>query len=182
MNASRLTVRELQIPDIDFIIHYWLNAEPEFLTGMGVDLSKIPGEEEWRKMLTEQTQLSYEEKKSYCIIWLEDGNPVGHSNINKIIFGKEAFMHLHLWNNTTRKKGCGTAFVKLTLPFFFKNYHLEKLYCEPYALNPAPNKTMAKLGFRFVREYTTIPGWLNFEQPVKLWELTIENYLLLMNT
>jgi RimJ/RimL family protein N-acetyltransferase len=179
MNTPDLAIRELQISDIDFIIQYWLNAEPEFLTGMGVDLSKIPGENEWRKMLTEQTELSYEEKKSYCIIWLQDGKPVGHSNINKIIFGKEAFMHLHLWNATARNKGNGFAFLKMTLPYFFKNYHLKKLYCEPYALNPAPNKMMAKIGFRFVKEYITTPGWINFEQPVKLWELRYEDFLLL---
>jgi hypothetical protein len=45
------------------------------------------------------------------------------------------------------------------------------LYCEPYALNPAPNKTLEKLGFKFLKTYTTIPGWINFEQEVNLWEL-----------
>jgi len=85
-------------------------------------------------------------------------------------------MHLHLWNKDVRKKGYGTRFVKLSLPYFFGNYQLKKLFCEPYALNPAPNKTLEKAGFEFIKEYTTIPGFINFEQPVCLWEMRFEKF------
>jgi RimJ/RimL family protein N-acetyltransferase len=128
-------------------------------------------------MLSEQLSQSYHEKKSYCIIWLEDDKPVGHSNVNKIVFGEIAYMHLHLWYTGTRKKGAGTVFVKKTLPFFFENLQLKKICCEPYSLNPAPNKTLARVGFRFVNEYKTTPGWLNFEQTVNLWEMNHSEFI-----
>ena len=172
----QLSVRELQQKDIEPLTRYWLTAEPEFLIGMGVDLRKMPRPEEWSMMLNEQLQTPLQDKKSYCIIWLENDVAVGHSNINKIIFGQEAYMHLHLWNNVSRKQGNGTAFVRLTLPYFFENCKLKKLYCEPYALNPAPNKTLQKAGFAFVKKYTCIPGTLNFEQEVNLWEMTYEKF------
>jgi RimJ/RimL family protein N-acetyltransferase len=146
------------------------------MVGMGVDLAKIPNEEDLRKMLSAQLTQPYEEKQSYCIIWQLDDKPIGHSNINKIIFGEEAHMHLHLWKPDLRKKGMGTELVKLTIPYFFKNMKLKKLYCEPYALNPAPNKTLEKIGFDFVKEHITIPGYLNFEQPVKLWVMSLEKF------
>jgi RimJ/RimL family protein N-acetyltransferase len=60
----------------------------------------------------------------------------------------------------------------MTLPYFFENYSLEELYCEPYALNPAPNRTLAKVGFKLVRQEVTTPGILNFEQEVNLWKIT----------
>ena len=85
-------------------------------------------------------------------------------------------MHLHLWNNNSRQKGWGTTFVIKTIPFYFEKFDLQKLYCEPYALNPAPNKTMERIGFKFVKTYRTIPGWLNFEQQVNLWEMTLEKF------
>ena len=143
---------------------------------MGVDMNKMPTRQKWKEMLLEQLSQSYEEKKSYCIIWLVNGKPIGHSNINKIIFGEEAYMHLHIWYADVRKKGFGTAFIKMTLPWFFEKYKLKKLYCEPYALNPAPNKILEKAGFKFVKEYVTTPGWLNFEQPVKLWIMNYNNF------
>jgi RimJ/RimL family protein N-acetyltransferase len=144
---------------------------------MGVDLSKLPSREEWYQMLQAQIDLPYNEKKSYCIIWEVDHIPVGHSNINKIKFGEEAYMHLHLWTAGTRKKGAGSELVKLTLPFFFRNFDLKYLYCEPYALNPAPNRTLEKTGFEFVKEYLTVPGWLNFEQKVNLWQLSRTDFI-----
>jgi hypothetical protein len=57
---------------------------------------------------------------------------------------------------------------------------LKKLFCEPYALNPAPNKTLEKIGFEFVKEYITTPGWINFEQPVKLWMMDFEKFKTLL--
>lgn len=127
-------------------------------------------------MLAEQLNQSYKEKGSYCIVWLLNGEPVGHSNVNKIKFGEDAYMHLHMWKRDIRKKGLGAEMVKLALPYFFENLQLKKIYCEPYALNPAPDKTMEKVGFSFVKEHLSVPGSLNFEQQTKLWELTFDNY------
>jgi RimJ/RimL family protein N-acetyltransferase len=171
-----LSVREIQLKDIEPLSNYWLNADPEFMKGMGVDLSKMPPRKEWEQMLLDQINTPIPQKKSYAIIWEENGIAIGHSNISKISFGKGAYMHLHLWGNVSRKKGIGTEFVILTLPFYFEKFQLKTLYCEPYALNPAPNKTMEKLGFKFLRSYIGIPGWLNFEQEVNVWELSLEDF------
>ena len=176
MKDPELTVRELTEADITPLTNYWLSASAEFLTGMGVDLSKMPAREQWHDMLNQQLQQSYPEKQSYGMIWLLDGMPIGHSNVNKIIFGEEGYMHLHIWDTAVRKMGYGNAFIRLTIPYFFRNLQLKNLYCEPYALNPAPNRTLEKAGFQFLREYITIPGWLNFEQPVKLWVMSLEEF------
>jgi len=167
-----LSVREIQLPDIASITQYWLSATPAFLRGMGVDLTKLPHREAWIALLSEQLTQPYPEKKSYCLIWELDGRAVGHSNVNKIVFGREAYMHLHLWEAGLRQRGIGADLVKMGLPYFFEHLQLQTIYCEPYALNPAPNKTLEKVGFRWVDTYTTTPGWINFEQMVNLWVLT----------
>jgi RimJ/RimL family protein N-acetyltransferase len=177
MPHFQLAVREIREEDIEPISNYWLTSSPVFMQSMGVDLSKLPGKEQWKEMLQEQISQSYEQKKSYCIIWELDGKAIGHSNINKIVFGKEAYMHLHIWSEKYRKLSLGLPFIKLTIPCFFEKYKLQNLYCEPYALNPAPNKTLAKAGFEFVKEYVTTPGWINFEQPVRLWVMRYKKFL-----
>ncbi len=171
MASYVLSVRELSAADIELIANYWFDASPAFLEGMGVDLAKLPTRIELTDMLREQLRQPVEQKKSYCLIWEVDGQAAGHSNINKIVFGEEAYMHLHLWQTGLRQKGLGTALVKLTIPHFFETYQLKTLYCEPYALNPAPNKTLAQAGFEFVGSYVTVPGWINFEQEVNLWKM-----------
>jgi len=121
MDHERLSVRELMSEDIDSIADYWQKSDPGFLQGMGVDLSKIPARDQFVAMLSEQVRLPLAEKNSYCIIWLLNAQPIGHSNINKIVFAEEAYMHLHLWNAPSRKKGLGATLVRMTLPYFLKN-------------------------------------------------------------
>jgi RimJ/RimL family protein N-acetyltransferase len=179
MKETNPGIREMQQIDIARITAYWLQADPAFLSNMGVDLSKMPSKDQWEEMLTAQLSTPYHEKKSYCLIWLIDDKAVGHSNVNKIIFGEEAYMHLHIWDDEIRKKGIGTALVKMSLPLFFKNLNLKKIVCEPYALNPAPNRVLEKAGFEFIHSYVTIPGWINFEQQVNRWELRYEKFLLM---
>lgn len=176
MTKEILSVREIQAQDIPSLVHYWMSATPEFLTGMGVDLAKMPTEAFFTNMLEEQIRQTPKEKQSYCIIWLADGKAIGHSNINKITWAEEASMHLHIWDAATRKKGFGQELIRMTLPFFFRTYELKKVYSEPYALNPAPNKTLEKAGFTFVKKYMTTPGWINFEQEVNRWEMTREQF------
>lgn len=171
MNKS-LSVREIQLEDIDYIIQYWLKSDPDYLVSLGVDLTKLPSESGLRQMLLSQLNTPIENKLSYALIWQVDQQAVGHCNVNNIQFGHEAYMHLHLWQSTHRRKGMGTSLVKQSLPYFFNDLKLNQLICEPYALNPAPNKTLAKIGFEFEKEYTTIPGSLNFEQQVNRWKLS----------
>ena len=175
-NDLEISVREIQLKDIDLIADYWHKSDTDFLINMGVDLNKLPTRTELIEMLTVQINNFIIDKKSYALIWEYDGKQIGHSNVNGIILGEEATMHLHLWKPINRKKGIGTELVTKSLPLYFENLKLKKLICEPHALNPAPNKTLAKIGFEFIKKYKTIPGSLNYEQEVNRWELTKEKY------
>jgi RimJ/RimL family protein N-acetyltransferase len=165
-------VREIKKSDVNFIVNYFHNSTPEFLIGMGADPKKLPEKVKWENLLFEEINKTLRDKKFYYIIWTIDKKPIGHSNINRIEFGKSAFMHLHLWNIDNRQKGSGEYFIKKTIPYYFENFELEELYCEPYAKNPAPNRILKKTGFELVKTYETTPGWINFRQLVKKWRLS----------
>lgn len=177
MNAN-LSVRECQLSDIENVVDYFVNADVEFMKDMGADKSKFPSKKEWTDKLKEEFNEPYSKKKFYYIIWVIDGEAIGHSNINTIEYGNTAVMHLHIWDDKKRKSGLGFEFLKLTIPYYFKNFELEKLVCEPYAKNPAPNKTLKKLGFELVKTYNTTPGWINFHQTVNRFELQKFNWKL----
>jgi RimJ/RimL family protein N-acetyltransferase len=115
-----LSVREMQISDVPSFMQYWYTADHAYLRSMGVDVSKMPAPEKLSEMLLEQLNKPIELKTSYCIIWQNNGQPVGHSNTNPTTYGEEAKMHLHLWSLAERKKGMGTELLKMTLPYFLK--------------------------------------------------------------
>jgi len=175
-NNIDINVREIQLEDIDLIADYWLKSDSNFLVQMGVDLNKLPTRKGLSLMLAKQINIPITNKKSYALIWELNGKQIGHSNVNCIEYGKQATMHLHLWKSTNRKKGIGTELAKKSISFYFEKLKIEKLICEPYALNPAPNKTLKNVGFQFIKKHRTIPGSLNFEQEVNRWELTKDNY------
>ncbi len=176
METEKIAVRNLEHSDHERIVDYFLNSEPDFLIKLGVDILKLPPKQEWLDILDSNATLNIEHKKFFYIIWLIENKPVGHSNINKIVFAEEAYMHLHMWNQVTRQKGIGLEFLKLTLPYYFDTFQLKNLFCEPCASNMAPNKTLEKLGFDFVRSYETIPGWINSYQTVNRWVLTKDKF------
>lgn len=173
---SEVRVRDLRKDDIKYIADYWINSDKDFLVSMGVDLAKVPTRNSLIKMLTDQIDLPDSSKATMAVILELNETPIGHCNVNGIIYGQEATMHLHLWTADYRQRGLGTTMVRKSLPVFFDRLKLETLWCEPYAHNPAPNKTLEKIGFEFVKRYVTTPGSLNFEQEVNRYKLTIERF------
>jgi hypothetical protein len=48
---------------------------------------------------------------------------------------------------------------------------LKCLFCEPNAFNVAPNRTLQRAGFKYVKTHETVPGPLNYHQRVTRWVL-----------
>jgi RimJ/RimL family protein N-acetyltransferase len=162
----RLAVREMERLEIVSIVDYFLDSDAYFLKGMGAEKSKLPNRKDWIKKLNIELEKSNKEKDFYYLIWLLNEQPIGHTSINNINFGKSATMHLHLWKSVSRKSGLGLNFVNQSLPYYFEYFELEKLICEPFSENIAPNRTLIKVGFKFIKAYETVPGWINFSQIV----------------
>jgi RimJ/RimL family protein N-acetyltransferase len=160
--------------DYERMIDYFIKADQAFLLGMGVDPRKIPSKEGWLERLLPDLEREDTEKQTYYLGWFYDGVPIGHSNVNKIKYGEEAYIHLHIWIPEFRKAGLGVEFLRESSNAFIRKFALKNLYCEPYAENPAPSRLLSKLGFRFVKRYRTVPGIINFEQDVNRYVIEHE--------
>ncbi len=171
-----LYVREMEKEDVELIVDYFVNADVDFLKSMGADKTKLLNRTEWITKLNKEFDKTNEEKEYYYIIWMIDNQPTGHSNIDKIDFGQTATMHLHLWKSHNRAKGLGLQFLKRTIPFYFNNFKLKKLICEPKSKNISPNKALKKVGFEFIKKYETVPGMINFLQSVNRYEMTKDRF------
>lgn len=170
-------VKEIKQDDVELIIYYFLNSDHAFLKGMGVDPEKLPNRHEWQNLISEDLLRPMHRRQFYYLLWRLGDTPIGHSNINKIVYSDHAYMHLHLWDHRNRKSGNGMYFIRSCINKFFETFELKQLFCEPYALNMAPNRTLAKTGFEFVKQYETTPGWINFHQKVNRWALSREKWI-----
>ncbi len=91
-----LTVREMTAAETGLIIDYFQKATPEFLETLGVDPTRLPPETLWRERMQGHVALPVEQRAAVLAVWLSDDRPVGFSTADKITFGEQANMHLHV--------------------------------------------------------------------------------------
>lgn len=166
-----IAVRLMTIEEIDLIVDYFRQSTPEHLEMLGVDPTRLPGADSWKRRFQQEFALPPSQRAIVPVIWLLDDSPAGFSTADKIIYGEQANMHLHIVDPQRRSKGMGVECVRQTADLYFEILRLKRLFCEPNAFNVAPNRTVQKAGFRYVKTHMTVPGPLNFHQAVNRWVL-----------
>lgn len=169
--GSGLVVREMRLESVHVRIDYFHDSSDEHLQLLGVDRARLPGRDEWRASYAEDDARPIEERQSYSLLWELDGRVVGFSSAHPITYGHEAFMHLHILDPRQRRTGLGAELVRHSADHYFEVLRLERLFSEPNALNPAPNRTLQAAGFRYLFSHETTPGPLNVPQVATRWVL-----------
>lgn len=168
-------VRVMSLSDVDIRINYFHDAPDDHLLRLGVDRALLPTRQEWRAFYEEDYVRPIEERINYSLVWEHDDQPVGFSSADRITFGKEAFMHLHVLDPPNRRHGLGTEFVKQSAEIYFRDLELEQLFCEPNAFNVAPNRTLQRAGFSYLFTHEATPSSINFPQITTRWILNRPN-------
>ena len=172
-----LTVREMTVSETDIIVDYFLNATPEYMETLGLDPTRFPPAEFFRKRLRSEAELPIEQCDAVMVIWLLDGEPVGFSTADEIAYGARAHMHIHIIDPERRNSGIGMECVPLSVALYFERLKLKRLFCEPHAFNIAPNRTLQKAGFKYLKTHMTAPGPYNFHQAVNCWVIERQSVL-----
>jgi RimJ/RimL family protein N-acetyltransferase len=162
-------VREMANSEFDIVIDYFYKSTPEFLETLGVDPTRLPPPDSWRERFQRELSRPAEKRGWLLVTWLSDDRPFGFSSSDKITFGEQANMHLHVVDPTRRNQEFGVECVRRSANLYFERLNLKRLFCEPYAFNVAPNRTLQRAGFKYVKTYMTVPGPLNFRQAVTRW-------------
>lgn len=166
-----LVIREMALEEVDLIIDYFHDSTPEHLEVLGVDPTRLPSRKRWRERFAREYEQAVHDRSTLLVVWELDDVPVGFSTADKIVYGEQAHMHLHVIAPQQRGSGIGSACVRETVDLYFEALALQRLFCEPNAFNVAPNRTLQSAGFRYVKTYKTVPGPLNFHQTVTRWLL-----------
>jgi RimJ/RimL family protein N-acetyltransferase len=169
--AEGVVVRPMRLDEVDVRIDYFHDASDEYLTRLGVDRALLPSKDAWRVYYEEDYARPLAERETYNLAWLLDDRIVGFSSVDNIDFGEQAFMHLHIVEEPRRRSGLGTEFVRLSVDEYFRTLRLRRLFCQPNAYNVAPNRTLQRVGFRYVFTEEMAPAIINFPQPITRWVL-----------
>jgi hypothetical protein len=108
MDDLSYSVRELVQGDAPLVADYWSQADPDYLIGLGVDLSKLPSRDEFFKTLTEQLKLPLKLRQSYCTIYPK-------ATFTNVGFGegyRAGFLRGCLWLLLTQRLSTVSATIK----------------------------------------------------------------------
>jgi RimJ/RimL family protein N-acetyltransferase len=166
---STLVVREMQLADVDLRIDYFHRSSDDYLRRLGIDRARLMAPDAWRSFYEEDYARPLAEREHYSVVWELDGRTVGFSSTDHIVFGQEAFMHLHMVEPQLRREGLGAEFVTRSAEVYFRVLELERLFSEPNAFNTAPNRTLQRAGFRYLFTHEAEPGPMNFLQVTNRW-------------
>ncbi len=166
-----VSVRTMELGEVGIVIDYFHGATPEHLELLGVDPTRLPPRQQWLDFYRSDFAKPIDQRRSFLVTWLAGDTPFGFSSTDRVVFGREAFMHLHIVDPQQRKSGSGTACVRESVKIYFDMLKLERLFCEPHAFNTAPNRTLQRAGFSYVKTHMTVPGPLNYHQAVNRWVL-----------
>ncbi|MGY4497081.1 RimJ/RimL family protein N-acetyltransferase [Bradyrhizobium sp. GM24.11] len=164
-----VTVRPMTLHETAMIIEYFHAATPEHLEMLGVDPSRLPQASQWQRLYEQMFDQPVEQRSSLLVSWLYNDRFLGFSTADKIRVGQQANMHLHITDASQRQQGIGVACVRQTVELYFQILKLKQLFCEPNSFNVAPNRTLQKAGFKYIKTHMTVPGPLNFHQAVNRW-------------
>jgi RimJ/RimL family protein N-acetyltransferase len=166
-----LDVREMRLDETGIIVDYFHSSTPEHLDTLGVDPTRLPDPARWRARFEAERATPPAERSTFQLAWLLDDRVVGFSTVDQLHVGEQANMHLHIVEPDRRKTGLGVEFVRRSARLYFETLQLQRLFCQPNALNAAPNRTLQAAGFRYVKTLMTVPSLLNYRQPVTRWVL-----------
>jgi RimJ/RimL family protein N-acetyltransferase len=169
--AEGAFVRPMRLDEVDVRIDYFHDASDDYLARLGVDRALLPSKDSWRAYYEEDFARPLAERETYNLAWELDGRVVGFSSVDHIEYGEQAFMHLHIIEEPRRRSGLGTEFVRLSVEEYFGALELRRLFCQPNAYNVAPNRTLQRVGFRYVFTEEMQPSVINFPQPITRWVL-----------
>ena len=120
-----LTVREMTAAETDLIVEYFLSSTPEHLEMLGVDPTRFPPAASWRERLRRECALPIEHRSLVLVIWLSDDQPIGFSTSDKIVYGEQANMHLHVVDPGRRHQGVGAECVRRSVDLYFEQLQAE---------------------------------------------------------
>ncbi|HVC38687.1 MAG TPA: GNAT family protein [Candidatus Dormibacteraeota bacterium] len=166
-----LTVREMRLDEVGIRIEYFHGSSDDHLRRLGVDRALLPTRPKWRAFYEEDATRPIQDRVNYSLLWESDGRVVGFSTVDRIVFGREAFLHLHILRADQRHAGLGTPLVVKSASVYFEVLQLERIFSEPNAFNVAPNRTLQRAGFRYLFTHTAQPSPVNFPQVTTRWVL-----------
>lgn len=174
ISQELVKVRDLGAADVDMITNYWFHSPAGFIERMGVDLKKMPTEEEMRKALLEKisTNSALSHSKINALVITYDEKPVGFHTLFPFVEGESGVFHAHVSDEKMRGQGLGLVSYVKACRVFIDRFNLHRILFKTPMQNLGAIRVKEKLGIRHIGEEIIEFGVIQDGTKAKVFELT----------
>ena len=177
LDKPEISVRDLSEEDVPHIINYWFYSPKGFIEAMGVDLAKLPTEDEMAMSLYEKikTNKNSSNSKLNAVVICFQGEPIGFHTIFPLVESDYGIFHAHIWNPAFRGKGIALCSYPKACQVFFERFGLRKILFKTPIQNIGAIRVKEKLGIPCIGQEAINFGIIKNGTVAKVFELTRSN-------
>ena len=154
-----LTVREMTAAETDLIVEYFLNSTPEHLETLALEFPcGFHPLQAGASACAGRSRCLFSTEAWYC-------RATSRSAFRPRTRLSMASRPTCTCMSSTRAQapqGAGAECVWRSVDLYFEKLQLKRLFCEPHAFNVAPNRTLQKAGFKYLKTHMTVAGAAQF--------------------
>lgn len=167
-----VSVRDIQLGDIPFMMKYWYESPPGFIESLGVDPTKMGPREQFEEFMRGRCALPDSQRTGLVILY--NGEPVGQHSINPLVEGDHGVFHAHIWSQKHRGLGIGLESYVLASKVFMDRFNLKRILYKTPKQNTASIRVKEKLRMRCLGEEEIGHGLVKAGTIAKVFEITRE--------
>jgi RimJ/RimL family protein N-acetyltransferase len=166
-DGHQLVLRDLEPDDIDALVAYWVDADPEYLDFLGVDRAKLGTADDIRGRFESMIRTGDPDQERVAFVSTADGVVTSYTNLH-FVRPDENYLHAHIIRPSARGKGLASSSFANVMQIVFREFpRVDRLLLVTQPHNEAINRTLTKVGLSFERRWydepdgLPKPGWFN---------------------
>jgi RimJ/RimL family protein N-acetyltransferase len=166
-DGHELVLRDLEPGDIDALVAYWVDADPEYLDFLGVDRAKLGTADDIRGRFATMVRTGDPHQERVVFVTTLDGEVISYANFH-FVRPDENYMHFHIIRPSARGKGLASSSFANTMGVVFAEFPwIDDLLFVTQPHNDRINHVLAKVGLTYERRWydepdgLPLPGWFN---------------------
>ena len=163
-----VSVRPFQDSDISMVLDYWYRSGQDFISSLGVDLAKLPSENQMRESLSDKNKQKYFQTITYRSL------AIGTHSVYPCFSGDFAVFHSHIMKPEFRRRGIGSLSYLLACKNFIETFNLQRVLFGTPNQNIGAMRIKEKLQIREIDLQLKVPSLLRDGISCRYFELTAE--------
>ena len=161
--GRQVVFRDLRPDEVETIVNYWHDGDPDFLYSLGVDPAKLVSRDATRERILSPGRV-------YFVIEL-NGDLVAYTNLN-FRSQSEACAHFHALKPTARVKAVMYVLFPNVIRTLFSCFPLARIEMQTLPANRNIDRLLRRFGLEPRRKFIAHPDGLARPGELDIWELT----------